>query len=71
MILMANASEATPQTDKILVVLSAAKDLAERSNTGRVAGVRSFATLRTTWKSPSEASVATVLLAQAQTLAGN
>ena len=32
----------------ILVILSAAKDLAERSNTGRAAGVRSFAALRTT-----------------------
>ena len=32
----------------ILVILSAAKDLTERSDTGRVAGVRSFAALRTT-----------------------
>ena len=32
----------------VLVVLSVAKDLTERSDTGRVAGVRSFATLRTT-----------------------
>jgi hypothetical protein len=29
-----------------LVVLGAAKDLADRSDTGRVAGVRSFAALR-------------------------
>ena len=42
MILVVNASEASPQTDKILVILSAAKDLAERSDTGRVAGVRSL-----------------------------
>ncbi|CAN5455316.1 hypothetical protein BH10PSE6_BH10PSE6_47740 [soil metagenome] len=43
---------ARPQTDKssILVVLSVAKDLTERSDTDRVAGVRSFATLRTTEK---------------------
>jgi hypothetical protein len=30
------------------VILSAAKDLTERSDTGRGAGVRSFAALRTT-----------------------
>ena len=46
MILLVNASETRPQTDKILVILSAAKDLAERSDTGRVAGVRSFAEAR-------------------------
>ena len=46
-------SEATPQTNKtcgiptlILVILSVAKDLTERSDTGRVAGVRSFAEAR-------------------------
>ena len=52
------ASEATPQTNKtcrmsptlIPVILSAAKDLAERSDTDRVAGVRFFASLRTTGK---------------------
>jgi hypothetical protein len=38
--------------DKILVILSAAKDLAERSDTGRAAGVRSFAALRATGKRP-------------------
>ncbi|CAN5693159.1 hypothetical protein BH10PSE6_BH10PSE6_40320 [soil metagenome] len=45
-----NTNDAPPQTDKksILVVLSVAKDPAERSDTGRVAGVRSFAPLRTT-----------------------
>jgi hypothetical protein len=32
----------------ILVILSAAKDLTERSDTGRIAGVKSFAALRTT-----------------------
>ena len=34
----------------ILVILSAAKDLTERSDTRRAAGVRSFAALRTTGK---------------------
>jgi hypothetical protein len=82
MILLVNASETRPQTDKILVILSAAKDLAERSDTGRAAGVRSFAALRATGKRPCSTqkstcsmlfddSVATVSLAQAQTLDGN
>ena len=31
---------------RILVILSVAKDLAERSDTGRMAGVRSFAEAR-------------------------
>jgi len=34
----------------ILVILSAAKDLTERTGAGRGAGVRSFAALRTTGK---------------------
>jgi hypothetical protein len=33
-----------------VVILSAAKDLTERSDTDRVAGARSFAALRTTGK---------------------
>jgi hypothetical protein len=39
-------TEACPS--RLLVILSATKDLAERSDTGRAAGVRSFAALRTT-----------------------
>jgi len=43
------SSEAPPRTDEVhSVILSAAKDLIERSDTGRAAGARSFAALRTT-----------------------
>jgi len=44
-----SSREAPPRTDEMYsVILSAAKDLIERSDTYRAAGARSFAALRTT-----------------------